>query len=435
MKHEEYSIGYDVLRTYIRSLHRFLHRNIMVSGLDNIPKDKPIIFAPNHQNALMDPMAVLLSCNQQPTWLARADVFGNPVTDPILKFLKISPVYRMRDGKDNLSKNDEVFDLAIRVLKNNKSLALFPEGQHSFRKQSLAHKKAVPRIAFMAEEKENFELDIQIVPVGIFYSHYNDINRELFVNFGKPIPVSQFKEEFTTNTNSAHMSLRAEIYEKLIPLTVHIKSKDHYDDYETLLEIYRNDHPPKNVRQRLEAEQVVVSKIETLEDEGLEGITDLLASVKAYRTNIEKLKVSDSAVKKNYGFGMALFRSLLALLSFPVFLYGWLNHALSIWLPSILIRKKIKDTVFWATVEFVIWLILIPLFSIIQSALVWIFTGNFWIALVYFISLPLFGKTSMYLADFYKNIRKNFRLLNNSQARTKLVALRARISTSLKEYL
>ncbi|MDD3526473.1 MAG: 1-acyl-sn-glycerol-3-phosphate acyltransferase, partial [Bacteroidales bacterium] len=150
MKHENYSLGYDLLRIHARLLHRLIHRRITVSGLENIPKDVALILAPNHQNALMDAMAVLLTVPPQPVWLARADIFGNPVINKILHFLKISPVYRIRDGKNNLSKNDEVFDLALRVLKNKRALAIFPEGMHTFRRQSAPHKKAIPRIAFMA---------------------------------------------------------------------------------------------------------------------------------------------------------------------------------------------------------------------------------------------------------------------------------------------
>ncbi len=435
MKHENYSLGYDMLRAYIKSLHRFLHRNIMVAGLDNIPENKPIIFAPNHQNALMDPMAVLLSCHQQPTWLARADVFGNPFTDPILKFLKISPVYRIRDGRDKLSKNDVVFDLAIRVLKNNKSLALFPEGQHSFRKQSLAHKKAVPRIAFMAEEKEKFELDIQIIPVGIYYSHYNDINRELFVNFGKPISVKDFKEEFLQNKNSAHMSLRAKIYDNLVPLTVHIESKDQYEAYETLLDVYRNDKPRNNVKQRFLFEQLVVASIEKHETEAPEQASDLLAVAEKYKQEMGKIRVSDKVVSQNRGFAAARFQVILALLSMPVFIHGWLNFSLSIWLPSFVMRKKIKDKVFWATVEFVLSLILIPLFSLLQFGLVLIFTGNFWISLAYLLSLPLFGKISMYLADYYKSTLKSFRFSKNRQVIKSIIALRVQISSLLDKLM
>ena len=44
-------------------------------GRENINPDDHLIFAPNHQNALMDALAVLFTTKGQPVFLARADIF------------------------------------------------------------------------------------------------------------------------------------------------------------------------------------------------------------------------------------------------------------------------------------------------------------------------------------------------------------------------
>jgi len=433
MKHENYSVGYDVLKAHAKLLHRFIHRNITVRGLGNIPKNTPIIFAPNHENALMDAMAVLLASPLQPTWLARADIFGNSVVNKILYFMKISPVYRIRDGKDSLSKNDEVFDLSIRVLKNKKSLALFPEAMHNFKRQTIAHKKAVPRIAFMAEESEDFKLGIQIIPVGLYYSHYYNVNRELIVNFGKPIAVADFKEQYLENKNAAMMALRSELHEQLVPLTLNIESKQHYEEYETLLEISNNNSGRfENSVAKFEAEQKTVIKIKNWENENPEEAIELLKTAKKYQGSIDKLKISDKTLSQKQGIFKAILMALLSILSSPLFLYGWINNFISFWLPSLIVRKKMRDVSFWATFEFVLWIILIPIFTLLQTALVWIFTKEWWIALAYFVTLPLFGKLSMYLSDFYKSTLESLRYLTNNKAVKNVVALREKISAILK---
>jgi 1-acyl-sn-glycerol-3-phosphate acyltransferase len=185
MKYEKWSLGYWFLKQYVKFADWLIHKKTVITGKEKIPPNKPIVFAPNHQNALSDPMAVLLNTRFQPVWLARADIFGkSKVVDAILKFLKIMPVYRLRDGKENLDKNEQTFANSIKVLEHNFALALFPEAAHSSKRQMLVHKKAVPRIVFMAEEKTNNQLDIQIVPTGIYYSHYWKFNRTVIVNFG-----------------------------------------------------------------------------------------------------------------------------------------------------------------------------------------------------------------------------------------------------------
>jgi 1-acyl-sn-glycerol-3-phosphate acyltransferase len=435
MKHEKYSFGYDLLRIYARLVHRFIHRRITVNGLNNIPQKTPVIFTPNHQNALMDAMAVLLSSPHQPTWLARADLFKSKIVSKILFFLKMSPVYRIRDGKDNLEKNDAVFELSIRVLKNNKSLALFPEAKHTFRRQSAAHKKAVPRIAFMAEERENFELGIQIVPIGIYYDHYYKYNRELIVTYGKPVSLSNYKELYSKNPTAATIALRKEIYDNLIPLTIHIKSKTHYEDYETLRKIYRNSilkNLPPSVKLRREIE--FIGTAETWEANHPGEADALFSEAAKYRESLAKLKVSDVSLAKSTSFAGTLWRVFLAGFTLPLFLYGWLNFFLGFYLPSRLIRSKIKDRVFWATAEYIAWIIFIPVFLLIQWGAVWIVSDSFLLSIAYLATLPIFGKLALNLNDFYSGIWQQIKILTKDKKFAALKALRENILNKIKNF-
>jgi len=238
MSYEKWSWGYWTLKQYVKFADWLIHKKTVIVGKEKIPKNKPILFAPNHQNALSDPMAVLLNTSFQPVWLARADIFKSPVVCAILKFMKIMPVYRLRDGKENLAKNDQTFDESIKVLENNSALALFPEAAHSGKRQILEHKKAVPRIVFLAEEKANYNLDIQIVPTGIYYSHYWKFNRTVMVNFGDPIPVKDYIDEYRENQANAITRLRQKINDATLPLIINIESKKYYADFENIREIY-----------------------------------------------------------------------------------------------------------------------------------------------------------------------------------------------------
>lgn len=436
MKHEKYSFGYDALRVWARWLHRMIHKRITVAGLENIPKDKPVIFAPNHQNALMDAMAVLLTTKHQPTWLARADIFKNRFVSRILYFLKMSPVYRIRDGKESLGKNDEVFDLSIRVLKNNKSLAVFPEAQHSFKRQSLPHKKAVPRIAFMAEEREEFNLDIHIIPVGLYYDHYYRFNRELMVNYGDPIQVKEFEDQYRENPGAANIALRKEIYNRLVPLTIHIKSREHYPEYETLREIYRNDLPGKiKPQERLELEKAFIRKVENFEKKSPDEARKLFELAENYGQKLDHIDVEDKGAGKIWTTLRAIWNTFLSGISLPVFLYGWLNFFLGFHLPSILIRKKIKDRVFWATVEYVAWIIFIPMFLLIQWGVFWAVSGSFLYSIIYLLTLPFFGKLALNLNDFYRKTIQQIRLVSaGKKTRFQIKRLREDILTLIGHF-
>lgn len=72
---KRWSPGYAALKSYITLVHRIYYKKVFVQGKENIPANKPVIFAPNHQNALMDALAVISTVNKQPVFLARADMF------------------------------------------------------------------------------------------------------------------------------------------------------------------------------------------------------------------------------------------------------------------------------------------------------------------------------------------------------------------------
>ena len=67
-------------------------------GTERIPTDGSVIYAPNHCNALMDPLVVINMGEEKKVFVARADIFSGKKSRKILNFLKIMPINRRRDG-------------------------------------------------------------------------------------------------------------------------------------------------------------------------------------------------------------------------------------------------------------------------------------------------------------------------------------------------
>src|SRR6056297_3019058 len=111
-------------------LHNLMHREFYYLNRPKKSQEKPSIITPNHQNALMDALAVLFAKNEPLVFLARSDIFKKKFVAAILYFLKILPIYRIRDGFDNLKNNQETFDHTVRVLSNKRGLVILPEGNH-----------------------------------------------------------------------------------------------------------------------------------------------------------------------------------------------------------------------------------------------------------------------------------------------------------------
>jgi 1-acyl-sn-glycerol-3-phosphate acyltransferase len=58
---DRFSLRYRLLKIYAIFGHWIFYRRIEVKFRERIPRDRPVLLAPNHQNALMDAMAPLLT--------------------------------------------------------------------------------------------------------------------------------------------------------------------------------------------------------------------------------------------------------------------------------------------------------------------------------------------------------------------------------------
>ncbi len=417
MRYEKWSWGYWLLKKYVQFADWLIYNRVIVNGLENIPPDKPIVFSPNHQNALSDPMAILLNTKFQPVWLARADIFKNKTAATVLRFLKIMPVYRMRDGKENLTKNDETFLNSVKVLENNFALGLFPEAAHSGKRQMLVHKKAVPRIVFMTEEKAERNLDIQIIPTGIFYSSYWKLNRNLVVNFGKPIRVNEFLDEFKQNETAATLSLRQRIIDEMQEVVLEIKSTRFYDDFETIREIYGKHYLKRNKLNYSElnlfkTDQKLVQKLDNLELTDPEATQKLTESVNEYHSKIKKLKIRSWLLEKSkLNLATIAWYILILLLGLPVFLFGFVFNAIPFFTIDLITRKKIKDVAFWSTFFLVLGIILFPIFYLLEFFAVSWFIPGVWLKIAFLIVLPFSGKAAFLWYILFRKTVGRVRLL------------------------
>ena len=421
---KNWSIGYEIIRIYVRFGFWLTHKRIVVTGRQFIPKGKPIIFAPNHQNALMDPLALVCTNSHQSVWLARADIFKSKKVSAILKYLKLLPVYRIRDGKDNLSNNEEIFEQVIQLLENKQTIALFPEAAHSGKRQMLPHKKAIPRIALEAEAKNDFKLDLQIVPVGITYSHYWKFNRSLIVQYGQLIQVKDYWIDYEVNSQKAMLDLRDEIHRKLIPLTLQINSKAYYQEYENIRQLVGKEYSQrrffckKSSLQLFYAEKELISKLEQLEELQPEDFNNLIAAIHRYFSEIEKDDISDVQIEsaEKASWSKVFISVTLAILTLPIFAFGYVFNAIPFIIPRTILRKKVKDTTFLSTFNFVGGLIAFPLFYLIAVYILFNWSSSVLVAIFTLIAMPFVGKIAYQLLTFYRLILLKIRYLVGSKS-------------------
>lgn len=215
--------GYYFFKYWVSIGLFFYYRSINIVGVERVPKEGPVLFLSNHQNALLDILLIATNCKRKPWFLTRADVFKNTFFRPLFSFLQMLPVYRMRDGKDNLSKNQLLFTTCAGLLRKGESILVFPEANHSLNRRVRPLSKGFTRIIEAALQADP-QMQLNIVPIGQNYQMPTQPGDEAALYFGEPIPITYVQGESLNG-----MAIKQEVFEALKKLTTHIE-EEHYQE-------------------------------------------------------------------------------------------------------------------------------------------------------------------------------------------------------------
>lgn len=407
---EKYSARYALLKSVAGFWHNnVFYRKVIVLGRENINPEDHLIFAPNHQNALMDALAVLFTHKGQPVFLARADIFKRKAVASVLYFLKILPVYRIRDGFSSLKGNDEIFLKTIDVLKNKNGLVILPEGDHAGFRRLRQLKKGICRVAFQSDEATGFTLKMKIIPVALDFSNYSRFRQVLTVEYGKPIEVSEYFESYKVSPERALNELRSRLSDEMKGIMVHIEE----DDYEAIDELRSmiNGRFSDDIRfPKLFRDRILVNKMNQLRtaDPSLyERICSLSLSIK------KKAKELNTGYrlleKKKHPLGWLILGMIGIVITFPLFIYGNIFNLTFLEIPNLQIRK-IKDPQFHSSIRYGISLALAFVFLPLYLILSLIIFSPWWMGLLIFMTLPASGLFAWNYYLEFRRIRGGFRI-------------------------
>ncbi|MEP1782048.1 lysophospholipid acyltransferase family protein [Reichenbachiella sp.] len=266
-------LWYYTMWTLVRiGLHLYFSK-IKVTGRHNIPKNTPIIFGSNHENAFIDALLITTSNTRFDHYLVRAGVFGNPIAKALLNSLNLMPVYRAQDGVNPLEANKQIFRACFEALAKKYSVMLFPEGEHNMRRHRRVLKKGITRIALGAVNFEGGTKEVSVVPVGVNYSDHTGFRSTVHIVFGEPIVVKEQEEnaknynkltsEITEGLSLVHVSLDRNAYLGLDAIFFHDQ------DSHQLIEPEKINHKSAALENRLDEVNEVYDEKKELEEAGL----------------------------------------------------------------------------------------------------------------------------------------------------------------------
>jgi 1-acyl-sn-glycerol-3-phosphate acyltransferase len=389
---EKYSAGYALVKSVAGFWHNnVFYRKVIVLGRENINPDHHLIFAPNHQNALMDALAVLFTNKGQNIFLARADIFKRKTIAAILYFFKILPVYRIRDGFRSLLGNDEIFLKTIDVLKNKNGLVILPEGDHAGFRRLRQLKKGICRVAFQSDEATGFSLKIKIIPVGLEFSNYSRYRQVLTVVYGKPIEVSEFFELYKVSPEKALNELRTRLSNEMKLNMVHIESEEDYEAIDELRSMINGRFSDDIRFPKLFRDRKLINKMNLLKTSNPSIYKRICSLSLQIKKKAKDLNTDYRLLeKRKHPIGWLVAGLLGILITFPLFIYGNIFNLTFLEIPNLQIRK-IRDPQFHSSIKYAISLILAFVFLPVYMILSLIIFSSWWLGLLIFFTLPLSG--------------------------------------------
>ena len=171
---------------------RLFFRRIETVDREIAPKNEPLIFVMNHPNGLIDPALVFIALPRKISFLAKSTLFRVPVISFLLKTVDALPLYRKVDAGEDVSKNNETFEVCREMLRNGGAIALFPEGISHNSTKLLPMKTGAARIALgaISVNQNHGPIDLKIIPVGLFYTSKTTFRSEALLHFGEPLEVA-----------------------------------------------------------------------------------------------------------------------------------------------------------------------------------------------------------------------------------------------------
>lgn len=397
---------YRLLRFPARLAIRTFYKKIYLTGLDNYPKDKPVILALNHPTAFVEPCILATTLEDELHFLVRGDFFRKPLYNKLLRSCGCLPVFRMKDGGyENIKNNYSTFNVTFEALKNGEPIVILAEGTSIHEKRLRPLKKGTARLALGTMQQYGADTDVHIVPIGVNYTYAERFRSEVMIEFAEPIRALDYWETYQENNAKGIRDLTDELKNRLKKKVVIINEKKDEDLVEKLFVLTRNGKPMPVMPvlskrgSRFKMEKRISSTVNKMTQEQKKAKTK---AVNAYLNNLQSFDISDLGLTLRDKFSWGSW--LVLIVGFVPALLGYLLSLPPLLLTKNICDNKIKHIEYHAPVAITVglvayllwWLILMLVTGIIGSI------PMFTIAFL----MPFLGFFSLIYKEYYHKVKE-----------------------------
>ena len=385
---------------------------------DHIP-DGPVLVTANHQNALLDPLLVFRTVGRPARPLAKAPLFNQLFVGTMLRALGGLPVYRKQDDPSQMHRNDETFRRAIDALKAGDAVQIYPEGRSHSEPHLVELKTGAARIALGAEAESDWQLGLQISPVGITYRRKPFFRGDALVVIDEPFTIADLRREYEQDAQECVRLLTDRIAQRLHAITLNLSQHEDRELIETAEALYAREKGLATPRERepmaerLPRLQRFAQGLAWLRERDPERHARLARAVTRYRRIASLLGAQEADVPRSYGTSSVIaygIRELVYLLvGAPAAVLGMI-----LWYPPYLLTRVVVNLIrpefeSQATYKLAAAMFAFPLFLALYLYTA-VRLGGWAAGLAVLIGLPLLGFVALAWRDRWAKVREDVTL-------------------------
>ena len=321
---------YFLLKKIFQLAFKIYFRNTKVNFATPLDSSKPSLFVANHQSGIMDAILLSTQIPQGLHFMSRGESFGNRFKEWLYGLINMHPIYRKEFTPEKAHLNDLMMPKFRDILANGDSLLIFPEGISRTEPRMRKVKTGAARIVLETEALHQYQLDIQLIPVGINYSDPHQFRSDVQLNFGAPICLSKAiglhqQEE----KRLAVQELTRQIEQSIKGLTIEIKHPELDDLVDSVDQICReellNSHTEDSPQIELKVRQEIIAAIAYYNAAAPAILNKMKKKLSNYRFQLELLGLNEKRFQRL--FKARGWQLLLHLLASPIHLYSFFNAA------------------------------------------------------------------------------------------------------------
>ncbi|KAL4095971.1 hypothetical protein PRIC1_009338 [Phytophthora ramorum] len=437
--------GYMIVARFLRLLLHTYFRKIVVYGLNNFPREGPVILCPNHPNMLVDAILVMtevISHGRNPYVWAKGSLFSNAVVGFLLKLFGAVPVYRPHRKEDSLADVDSnktpeeleaanraMFEHTWRVLAEGNVMVLFPEGTSYTAPKMLSLRTGVVRVA--TGFAKHYDQPIPVIPLGLNYFNKDHFRSQMTLEFGPPMLITPDlvqSDAFQEDEHSEVKRLTHELEERMHDVTLNASDFSTIHAARMMRRLYLNTPGSIDANKEVRLTQYIINMLEQepRDDEQKKRIATIQEKVLRYKDELDRLRLKDQEVNLPVPKEQSLLQLFLErilyllvllplatpglLLNFPYYFIGTKMNSLAGFVES-----KSMFKIFAAGV-------LVPVHWLVLILATWYFLGSAY-AYTLAVGLPLLLYSHIRVLEESRSIAENVYFLFNITAHADQVAV------------